>query len=161
MSQTFNGRNYRLAPGERYFRSHKNCMHWHVWEHFHGKRKKGFEIHHKDKNPWNNHPDNLELKKSGKHQAEHAKQYWADNPELFKIWSAKGIQASKEWHKSKEGLEWHKQNSQKYWSKKPMQTRICTMCKSKYESRSQRESKYCCRKCKYHGSILASKSVNK
>ena len=47
-------------------------LHRYVWEKFHGKIPKGFEIHHKDKNRRNYDINNLELVSIHEHHKKHA-----------------------------------------------------------------------------------------
>jgi len=146
--QTFNGRTFTLHPGARYFTSGPLHMHWYVWEHYNGKREKGFHIHHKDGNTWNNEISNLETVKSFTHLSEHAKKRIKDNPEKFKEFYTKGIEAAKEWHKSEVGLQWHKEQGKKTWHNREYKKHNCEVCNKEYETRHSGVSKYCHNNCK-------------
>ena len=146
--QCFNGRKYTLHPGERYFRRHKYAMHWHVWEFYHGKRPKGFHVHHIDDDPWNNQPDNLSLEKSSHHLSEHGKRRHKDNPEWSKEFYTKGIEAAKEWHSSPDGIAWHKEQGKRTWIDRQYVAKICQLCGNEYKTRHAGCSKYCNQNCK-------------
>lgn len=48
--------------------------HRYVWEQNHGPIPEGYEVHHIDKNPYNNDPSNLQLLPTNEHRSLHAKQ---------------------------------------------------------------------------------------
>ena len=146
--QTFNGRTFTLHPGARYFTSGPLHMHWYVWEHYNGKREKGYHIHHKDGNTWNNEIYNLEKVKSFTHLSEHAKERIKDNHEKFKEFYTKGIEAAKQWHKSAEGIEWHKQHAAKNNFGKPLSIESkCMHCGKDYIAKTK-HAKFCHPNCK-------------
>jgi len=69
--QTFQGKEYHLYPGEKYFSRGKNKLHRVVWEYYNGAIPKGFQVHHKDHNPYNNDISNLELLTEEEHIRKH------------------------------------------------------------------------------------------
>ncbi len=111
--QIFLGKYYRLYPGRRYFMNYRYSMHYMVWQHHNGKVPKGYHIHHKDENPWNNNITNLEIKPIEKHLTDHGKKRAIDNPEWLADFQSKGTDAAKSWHKSKAGKKWHKEHALK------------------------------------------------
>jgi len=104
--QEFNGIVYYLYPGERYFIRFGKRMHIAVWESERGPIPKGYDIHHKDGNQWNNAISNLETIEGREHNRIHGKKR-AENKEWLNDFHKKGIEAAKEWHRSEEGREWH------------------------------------------------------
>jgi hypothetical protein len=145
--QTFNGKKYKLYPNRRYFTQHKHHMHHVVWEFYKGKRKKGFHIHHKDGNSWNNKIENLDEIRSFNHLSEHAKSKFK-NKEWAKLFHEKGIEASKTWHKSEEGLQWHREHAIKNnFGKNIAIKRKCDFCEKEYIAKSK-HGKFCHPNCK-------------
>lgn len=146
--QQFNGKNFKLQPKEKYFNNGSVKMHWYVWEFYNGKRPKGFHIHHKDGNTWNNEIENLELVESKKHLSEHIKNRIQNNKEWFDDFQKKGIERATEWHKSPEGIEWHKLHAKNCnFGATYKQEHECQQCGKKYISK-QKFGKYCHQNCK-------------
>ena len=146
--QTFQGVIYKLYPRERYFSKHKWRMHWKVWEYFNGQIPKGFHVHHKDENPWNNKLENLELIAAKKHLSSHAKQRVIDNPQWLAEFQKKGIEKAPEWHSSDEGKEWHKQHAKKYnFGHITFGNGKCDECGSEY-LKKKKSQKFCHANCK-------------
>ena len=94
-TQKFNGKDFKLYPREHYFSRGTKRMHVQVWESVNGKTPKGFHIHHKDGNTWNNSIDNLECIEGKKHLSIHGKERFKNNPEWAKAFHAKGIEKAK------------------------------------------------------------------
>ena len=146
--QTFNGRKFTLHNGKRYFTNGPMHMHWYVWEHFNVKREKGYHIHHKDGNSWNNQIDNLEQVKVCNHLSEHSKNRIKSNPEKFKEFYSKGIESAKEWHRSEEGREWHRAKAIAQQFGKPLSIESkCKHCGIDYIAKTK-HSKFCHPNCK-------------
>lgn len=111
-SQEFNGKIYYLYTGEKYFSKHNTRLHVVTWEFFNNKKvPKGYHVHHIDGNTHNNNIDNLELILGSEHNRNHAKKRAKDNPEWIKSFQKKGIEASKAWHASPEGIEQHRKQA--------------------------------------------------
>lgn len=122
----FNGITYKLLSQGRYYLSQSNTnagrrnaksLHVAIWE-FYNNRKvpKGYCIHHKDENVFNNDISNLECKRKKEHLSEHGKKNWEN-----KEYRERGIQQlnkirgkASDWHKSSEGLIWHQLNKKNY-----------------------------------------------
>lgn len=109
--QIFNGKEYHLYPGERYFSRHNKRLHRVVWEFYNGPIPKGYHVHHKDSNPYNNDISNLELILGRKHLTDHTNERIAEDPEPFRRNMHKAMEAAKEWHRTDEGREWHRQHA--------------------------------------------------
>lgn len=147
--QYFNGRKFILHAGCRYFSYDRYRMHVVVWEFYNGKRPKGYDIHHKDHNPWNNKPSNLKLVIVHKHRSNHMQTRIKNNPEWFKKFQQKGIKVAPLWHASEEGLQWHKENAKtSIMVTKKFITKICEECGSKYKTRTIGRSRFCHPNCK-------------
>ncbi len=147
--QLFNGRKYRLYPTEKYFKCHRWYMHQDVWKFHNGTIPKGFHVHHKDGNRWNNELSNLELKEANKHLSEHVKKRFAENPEFVKQFYAKGIEAAKQWHKSPEGIEWHRKHAEKckFGQKRDWGVANCLQCGKEFNKNTS-HAKFCHPNCK-------------
>lgn len=148
--QEFNGRIYRLHSNAKYFTSHKWFMHRHVWEYFNGPIPKGFHVHHKDQNKWNNNIQNLELKEAKSHMSGHVKERFKNNPEWAKEFQRKGIAAAPEWHRSESGIEWHKQHAAAHGFGSPSNIKKdCNQCGKAFVDKSPTgHAKFCHANCK-------------
>lgn len=113
--QVFNGKEYKLYAGERYFSRGTKRLHREVWKFYNGQIPKGYHVHHKDENTWNNDISNLELVEMHAHLRHHAEEQSRDNELL--AWRreniAKASQLAVEWHKSEEGRKWHSKKSKR------------------------------------------------
>lgn len=141
----FNGVKYCLLSQGRYYlsqsttnagRRNAKSLHVAIWEYYSGKKvPKGYCIHHKDGNTFNNSIDNLECVEISKHLSEHSKKNWEK-----KEFRERGIQQlndirgkASDWHKSEEGLAWHRDNKKNY-SKPVAQYDLKGKLVRKYES---------------------------
>ena len=121
----FNGVKYHRNPDSKrrshrvYYQHHfkwketPHYLHKDIWVFHNGEILKGYVIHHKDGNPFNNDITNLELMLAGKHNSKHTLE-WFSNPENREkqLKHLKEIRPlTTEWHKSELGLEWHRQNA--------------------------------------------------
>ena len=147
-TQTFNGKEYKLYPREKYFSRGCKRMHSVVWEQSNGKVPKGFHIHHKDENTWNNSIDNLECIEGKEHLSEHGRKRFQENPEFAKEFQSKGIEKAKEWHASEEGKLWHSIQGKGTWVNREYKKYNCEQCGSEFESRHSGIVKYCHNNCK-------------
>jgi len=146
--QEFNGKIYRLYPGERYFSRGIKRMHTAVWEHFNGKIPKTHEMHHKNENTWDNRICNLEIKDKVIHQREHGRKRYLKNKDWFAKFHSAGIEAAKLWHASPDGIKWHRENGKRMWINREHKTLVCQVCGKEYQTRHAGVSKYCHPNCK-------------
>lgn len=135
----FNGKKYCRMGGKRvYFLSYESRsvlrknpkgLHVAVWEYV-NKREvpKGYVIHHKDHNPYNNQPDNLECLSLREHLDLHKadREKYAKSPEALEHLNKIRDLANK-WHKSEAGREWHKNHAKEIMENKK-ETKICADC---------------------------------
>ena len=146
--QKFNGKEYYLYSKERYFSKGANRLHKVVYESINGKVPKGYQIHHKDHNTWNNNIDNFECVEVNKHLSMHIKERIKNNPEWFKLFHKNGIESAKEWHKSNEGIEWHKQHAKNFnFGKFNFGKTQCVICKTDFDKKTKLQ-RFCTNKCK-------------
>jgi len=74
----FDGQKYSRAPNGYYFRDEDGkriYLHRAIWEKIHGPIPEGYHVHHRDNDPTNNAPDDLELMSGGNHAREHMKRH--------------------------------------------------------------------------------------
>lgn len=152
----FNGTEYKLMGAGKYYLSQSNSnegrrkakgLHVAIWEHYNQTSvPKGYHVHHKDEDTFNNDPPNLELKKKGKHLGEHSKRWHSENQEKSKEMMSNIRLKASEWHKSDEGRKWHSEQCKKVWENKKNYLKICEFCKKEYETPFS-DTKYCAQKC--------------
>lgn len=162
----FNGVDYKLMGAGKYYlsqsntnagRKHAKGLHVAIWE-YHNKRKvpKGYCIHHKDGNTFNNDISNLECMPISEHSSKHAKKSF-NNEEYRRKNKADLLKASekaKEWHKSKDGREWHSKHAQQM-DYSPRFECICKQCGKTFLA-SHHDAMFCSDNCgaKYRTKIL-------
>ena len=147
-TQMFNGKEFKLHKGERYFSRGTTRMHREVWKFHNGEIPKGYDIHHVDGDTTNNCISNLNLVHKSLHRRFTGKKRFKDNPEFVKEFHAKGVEAAKEWHKSEEGREWHSKHGKQTWVNREQSKKKCIVCDKEYETTFPSRSKYCHQNCK-------------
>src|SRR5262245_49306002 len=120
--QEFNGVSYYLCG--RYFQKRGMRLHRMVWMYNFGRIPTGYDIHHKDHNPGNNDPDNLECLSKRQHQGD---RHGAAHAERGRQSIAKAIAAAPAWHGSPEGRAWHAAHYEQN-IRPVMETRIPAVC---------------------------------
>ena len=120
----FNGTKYTLLGKKRYYlssstinkgRKNPKGLHVAIWEFYNKKTiQKGFVIHHKDGDWFNNDIDNLECLSRKQHAQEHIQEFTKEKREHL----ARIRELTKVWHASEEGREWHRQNGKNAWKNK-------------------------------------------
>ena len=150
----FNGVKYRLMGAKRYYLSQSTTnkgrkgakgLHVAIWEFYSGKTvPKGYVVHHKDGNHFNNDFSNLECISRNEHIKKHIEHLSECGRTPEKIKQLSEIrELSKKWHASEEGKKWHSENAKKAMAKK-RHKQICTECGQEYETCGQGTI---CRKC--------------
>lgn len=156
----YNGRTYSKHKKQPYYyigskgNIYSRCMHRQIYFDNYGEIPKGFDVHHKDGNPYNNSPENFELKTRSAHQRDHINEKLKANPGYLEKFQKAGIKIAPQWHKSSEGLKWHSENakkngfgSQHAFNKFKDKEYHCQFCKNIYDKKTPR-SKFCSNKCK-------------
>jgi len=130
--QYFNGIRFTIGPGRKYF-SNSNVkprsMHCYVWSYYNGEIPKGYEVHHKDLNRYNNDISNLELLEKHEHKKLHGRILTDEQRE----WRRNNINEKArpkaiEWHKSQEGKEWHEKQVKTRKDNRKQVTGNCLQC---------------------------------
>lgn len=114
----------------------------HPGEEIPGKR----HVHHKDEDPFNNDPSNLELLSPAEHGVIHpGDQSWEEENLLEHLDRIRPMAA--EWHRSEEGREWHVQHGKDAWAKREsLGLRPCEICGTEFEAWWNNQ-KHCSRTC--------------
>ena len=146
----FNGIKYRLMGAKRYYLSQSTTnegrrkakgLHVAIWEYYSGKTvPKGYIVHHKDGDCFNNDYSNLECISISEHNKRHAKEKSERAKTKEQLEHLDKIrELSKEWHKSEAGKEWHRQHVKnslaKAWAFN--EERECAYCGKKYIARTK------------------------
>ena len=148
--QWFNGIRFTIGPGRKYF-SNSNVtprsMHQYVWSYYNGSIPKGYDIHHKDHNRYNNDISNLECIESTEHKRLQGRELTEEQREWRrKNLAEKARPKAGEWHKSEEGRKWHSEHgkeSAKHW--KPI-LNVCKQCGVEFETKGK-PRKFCSGAC--------------
>ena len=104
-----------------------------------GEIPKEYCIHHRDHNPLNNSPDNLEAKPRGQHNSDHMRDPngWLakhrNTPEFKKQLTA-ARELTKIWHASPEGHAWHIANGFNGWKNRKPRTVVCRYCQNEFQA---------------------------
>lgn len=144
--QIFNGKEYRLYPGERYFSRGTRRLHRVVWEYYNGTIPPGYQVHHKDGNPQNNDIGNLECVPPKAHRAKHIDEIIRrGKSEKSRKHLLEIRPLAAEWHRSEEGREWHRLHA--IGKKEKNVECTCECCGSKFLS-AYTDARFCSNKCK-------------
>lgn len=147
--QIYNGKKYCLYPGEKYFSRGTKRLHVEIWKDHNGAIPKGYCLHHKDWDTTNNDIRNLMIMKSSEHQSIHIKTRHQENKEWLKIFMSKGVEASKDWHKSQDGRNWHSKHSIEIYKNRIPIVKVCLNCGHEFDDISRScKTKFCSNKCK-------------
>jgi endogenous inhibitor of DNA gyrase (YacG/DUF329 family) len=145
--QEFNGKRYHLYTGERYYSRGTKRLHVTIYKFYYGAVPKGYHVHHKDENPLNNHPLNLEMMLGRDHLAYHMKD--RDKEEMRKTMNYARTFADK-WHGTEEGLAWHRAHAKNSLKKKEVH-KICANCGKPFKTiavNDKGHAKFCSDNCK-------------
>ena len=149
----FNGVEYRLMGSGRYYlsqsrsnegRRHAKGLHVAIWEFYSGQTvPKGYEVHHKDGNPFNNDFSNLECLPRSEHRA----MWEAKDPEKQRKHLERIRPLSAAWHSSPEGLEWHRKHVEESIGKRTTKQYVCEFCGKEFESTCTTPVRFCSHNC--------------
>ena len=155
----FNGVTYRLMGSGKYYLSQYSTnkerqtkakgLHVAIWEYYNNKSvPDGYCIHHKDGNTFNNDISNLECIERTEHLRYHATLYNNDpkNKQIVEKSLELAREASKNWHRSKEGRDWHSKHGKEVMKKRLPINLTCKYCGKSFQS-IQPWAKYCSSKC--------------
>lgn len=145
--QEFLGVRYYLCG--RYFQKNGVRLHRKVWERHKGAIPQGFDVHHWTEDRSRNQIEDLELKESRKHLADHMKA----RPQAAKNKFAEaGRPGAAEWHGSEEGRQWHSDHYEKNLRHVHAETvtKTCEECGTTYTTPKNRASvsRFCHQNCK-------------
>lgn len=141
-------RNY-YSPSGNYRKKGVEQLHREIWKAAHGPIPMGYDVHHKDRNPLNNDPSNLECLSRAEHNALHEQDL---SPKQLRhrqhVFGYHVRPKAANWHRSEEGREWHRELSYAIWDRREIRPLVCGHCGVSYETRTMGASAYCSRKCK-------------
>jgi hypothetical protein len=124
-------------------------LHEEIWMDEHGEIPEGYHVHHKDDNPLNNAPDNLDCIPHSVHLSNHSKgaEHLTSEKQLAHLAEVRPL--TKEWHRSKEGKEWHVEHGKKTWRERAAELRTCDQCGEDFYTRDRKKStRFCSNACK-------------
>ncbi len=160
---TYKGKKYHRYPKSEkrdkrvYFHRHDSyqspkSLHQQIWIDNFGEIPKGFVVHHKDGNPFNNKISNLELLSNVEHSRQHTKMLFK-RPGYYEIAVANlklGRKKADAWHRGEEHRKLAKKWAKKSWKNKKTYSKKCILleCQKTYQTYFPTRSKFCSRKCK-------------
>lgn len=116
-----NNRVYYVATGGAH-------LHRVIYKEHYGPIPDGWHVHHKDDNPLNNDPGNLEALPRSRHARHHLLQRPEDYWDRQKQHLATIRPLASDWHKSESGRQWHRKHGEGSWSKVQPQEWACQEC---------------------------------
>jgi HNH endonuclease len=144
-----------FTPGGSHRERGVGRLHQEVWKGANGPIPEGYHVHHKDENPLNNDPSNLECLPGEDHHARHLTTRVYQTPRrLAHLDEIRPLAA--EWHRGEQGRAWHREHGRRTWDGREPATYACEQCGAAFESRaSQGHSRFCSAYCR-HRARLAS-----
>lgn len=144
----FDGITYRLLSKGRYYLSQSTTnegrkgakgLHVAIWEKYSGQKvPPGWEVHHKDGNPFNNEFSNLDCLSRSEHSKTINRKTERVRRNLDRI-----RPLASAWHRSEAGRAWHREHA-----KQPKSKQECNcLCCGKPFLAKRADAKYCSRKC--------------
>lgn len=112
--------------------ANQEYLHRDIWRFYKGPIPDNFHIHHIDKDPSNNHIDNLECISP----QDHAKIHYPDVKESFI-----------KWHVTRDGKSHHSKLSKNTWVKRSPIFRKCSKCFEAFETFNTWTAEFKCKKC--------------
>ena len=121
-------------------------LHEEIWQDTHGQRiPQGHDIHHADRNPLNNDPENLVLLSHAEHMREHAKDPISDSKRQH-LERVRPLAAA--WHSSDDGRAWHRRHGVEVAAKRSVKSCVCEQCGADYTTVAQAPGRFCSNRCK-------------
>jgi hypothetical protein len=151
----YKGKRYRRNPKAKqrchrvYYWHHDSysspkSLHRQVYIDNHGPIPFGMHVHHKDHDPFNNFPTNLELIEPGKHSSHHL--LTPARRALSARTARMNQPATKAWHASAEGRAWHRKHAQEQWKHPNWNDRTCEECEKHFRSLNK-DRRFCSMRC--------------
>ena len=157
----FQGIVFRRYPDSRcwsdrvYYRPHVGdhrrgveSLHREMWKAHHGPIPAGWQVHHKDGNPLNNDPANLDCMPAGLHHQHHAQHLSEEARARARAWIEQIRPLAAVWHRSESGRQWHREQMRRVWAEKTPQPYACTHCGRVASSLAPAQSHFCSNACK-------------
>ena len=150
----YDGKRFTLCEGKKYHynSSVRRHLHQYIWEEANGAIPEGWEVHHKDLNPYNNDLSNLEAMPAEEHRAIH-RELNKNNPERMAFWrdnlNEKARPKACEWHGSEAGIAWHKEHYERMKDKLHQTITIkCDCCGEEAVVPKNKRNRFCSNRCK-------------
>ena len=135
-----------VSKGDRKIRLHR-----YIWEKYNGEIPKGYHIHHKDKNKFNNNIENLEMLTASEHEKLH-ELLRSENEIIVRKQNLEKYARPKanEWHGSEDGRKWHKKQGFEVAKKlKNIKIeKICKYCGKQFFDNGFNKASFCGNNCK-------------
>ena len=119
-------------------------LHREIYKDVYGSIPRGHVVHHKDGNPLNNSPENLEAIT----QKEHVQIHLPENIDRLRKQVEEIRPLASKWHGSDAGREYHSRLAKENWEKIPKRTYVCKQCGCEWQSQPMGPHKFCSNKCK-------------
>lgn len=137
----------RLPDGKYWWaKAGTKSLHRAIWKWYHGDIPAKHDIHHKDGNPHNNKPSNLECLSKREHRRRHREDHRTPKQlrHLERIRPKAAV-----WHRSKQGEAWHRRHAQRVWGRENRTERTvrCVECEKDFTTLSFSTPKYCSDRC--------------
>lgn len=145
----YHARRWTLGTQKRYYFGRVKGKHWSLHRYKYTQEKgiipKGWHVHHKDQNVFNNEIENLEALPPKKHFQLHMDALIEKGRRLQPL----GKEAAKIWHASEEGITWHTAHYQNVKDKlHEIIERNCNFCGQKHNTHRKSGNAFCSNKCK-------------
>src|SRR5205085_2608235 len=122
----------------------KESLHREIWKKHRGEIPTGMHVHHRDGDPLNNAPDNLECVTPKEHAALHAAEFRDER--RARMNHARPFASA--WHRSDEGRRWHSTHARAGWTAQKRGKIVCSWCGSEAERFfATKGPRFCSRKC--------------
>jgi hypothetical protein len=124
-------------------------LHREIWKDYYGGIPEGNEIHHRDGNPLNNDPGNLECLLSVEHNDHHKEQYTEAQRNSRRKWFLEKVRPQADsWHRSAAGRAWHSKHGKNTWKKREVYTINCLQCGAAFKTKLPDHTRFCSDKCR-------------
>ena len=149
-SKSFTDRNYFRPTSKKYREKGIQRLHQEVYKDNFGDIPKDFVVHHKDHNPSNNSPENLETIHRKEHFKYHFSINYADTKFAKKRFISLGGKMHKgfdKWKNTDNAKDFFKKHSKETFFSKEWRNFICKECGKKSKTKHKRGGTYCSEQC--------------